>query len=89
MSVSWTRIPLQVVDLQQGAFWLINKRVQVEILSMLKLVSFESLAKNDFSELGTQAKAHCERNLNRQLKLIRRISHRCLKNFLGIIFVCC
>ena len=31
------------------------------------LVSFESLAGNDFSERGTQAEAHCERNLNRQL----------------------
>ena len=35
--------------------------------SILKLVSFESLAGNDFSERGTQAEAHCERNLNRQL----------------------
>ena len=26
-----------------------NKRVQIEILSILKLVSFESLAENDFS----------------------------------------
>ena len=25
---------------------------------------FESLAGNDFSERGTQAEAHCERNLN-------------------------
>ena len=33
----------------------------------LKLVSFESLAGNDFSERGTQAEAHCERNLHRQL----------------------
>ena len=44
-----------------------NERVQVEILSMLKLVSFESLAGNDLSERGTQAEAHCERNLNLQL----------------------
>ena len=44
-----------------------NKRVQIKILSILKLVSFASLAGNDFSERGTQAKAHCERNLNRQL----------------------
>ena len=43
------------------------KRVQIKILSILKLVSFESLAGNDFSERGTQAEAHCERNLNRQL----------------------
>ena len=34
---------------------------------MLKLVSFESVAGNDFSEQGRQAEAHCERNLNRQL----------------------
>ena len=33
-------------------------------------------------ERGTQAEAHCERNLNRQLWSIRRkISHRCLRNF--------
>ena len=41
------------------------KRVQIKILSILKLVSFESLAGNDFSERGTQADAHCERNFNR------------------------
>ena len=52
------------------------------MLSILKLVSVESLAGNDFSERGTQAEAHCERNLNRQLWSIRRrISHRCLRNF--------
>ena len=28
------------------------------------MVLFESLAGNDFSERGTQAEAHCERNLN-------------------------
>ena len=50
----------------QGAFWFTNKRVQIKILSILKVVSFESLAGNDFSERGTQAEAHCERNLNRQ-----------------------
>ena len=50
----------------------IFKPLQVEILSMLKLVSFESLAGNAFSELGKQAEAHCERNLNRQLWSIRR-----------------
>ena len=59
-----------------------DKRVQIQILSILKLVSFASLAGNDFSERGTQAKAHCERNPNRQLWSIRRkISHRCLRNF--------
>ena len=41
-------------------------------LSFLKLLSFVSLAGNDFSELGTQAEAHCERNLNRQPWSIRR-----------------
>ena len=44
-----------------------NVGVQIKILSILKLVSFESLAGNDFSERGTQAEAQCERNLNRQL----------------------
>ena len=33
------------------------------ILSILKLVSFESLARNDISQWGTQVKARCERNL--------------------------
>ena len=47
-SVSRGRIPLQV-DLEQGAFWFTNKRVHVEILFLLKLVLFESLAWNDFS----------------------------------------
>ena len=37
------------------------------VLSILKVVSFESLVGNDFSERGTQAEAHCERSLNRQL----------------------
>ena len=50
----------------QGAFWFTNKRVQIKILSILKVVSFESFAGNGFSERGTQAEAHCERNLNRQ-----------------------
>ena len=49
---------------------------------MLELVSFESLVGNDFSERGTQAEAHCQTNLNRQLRSIRRkISHRCSRNF--------
>ena len=52
VSVSRSWIPLQVV--------VANKRVQIKILSILKLVSFESLAGNDFSERGTQAEAHCE-----------------------------
>ena len=82
VSVSRSWIPLQVVDRWQGAFWFTNKRVQIKILSILKLVSFESLAGNDFYEWGTQAEAHCERNLNRQLWSIRRkISHRCSRNF--------
>ena len=46
--------------------------MQIKILSILKLVSLESLAGNDFSERGMQAEAHCERNLNRQLWSIRR-----------------
>ena len=45
-SRSW--IPLQVVDHEQDALWFINKQVQVKILSILKLVSFERLAGNDF-----------------------------------------
>ena len=63
-------------------FDLPTKGVQIKILSILKLVSFESLAGNDFSERGTQAEAHCERNLDRQLWSIRRkISHRRSSNF--------
>ena len=41
-----------------------GSRVQIKIPSILKVVLFESLAGNDFSERGTQAEAHCERNLN-------------------------
>ena len=67
VSVSRSLIPLQVVDRSQTICWFTNKQVQIKILAILKLVSFESLAGNDFSERGTQAKAHCERNLNRQL----------------------
>ena len=55
VSVSWSWTPVQVVDHEQGAFWFTNKRLQIKILSILKLVSFESLARNDFSEGGTQA----------------------------------
>ena len=62
-SVSQSWIPLQVADRKQGAFWFTNKRVQIKILSILKLVSFESLAGNDFSQWGTQAEACCKRNL--------------------------
>ena len=62
---SW--ISLQIVDRKKGAFWFTNKRVQIKILSILKLVSFESFAGNDFFEQCTQAEAHCERNLNCQL----------------------
>ena len=63
-------------------FDLPKKRVQIRILSILKLVSFESLAENDFPERGTQAEARCERNVNRQLGSIRRkIFHRCSRNF--------
>ena len=63
MSVSWSWIPLQVVDREQGAFWFTNKQVKIKILYILKLVSFDSLAGNDFSEWGMQAEARCERNL--------------------------
>ena len=48
-------------------FDLPTSECKIKILSILKLVSFESLAGNDFSERVTQAEAHCERNLNRQL----------------------
>ena len=53
VSRSW--IPLQVVDREQGAFWFTNNqnqytKMQIKILSIFKLVSFESLAGNDFSE---------------------------------------
>ena len=41
--------------------------MQIKILSILKVVSFERLAGNDFSERGTQAEAHYERHLDRQL----------------------
>ena len=70
----------------QGAFWFTNKRVQIKILSTLKVVSFESLAGNDFSERGTQAEAHCERNLNRQQWSINE-KHRIAVHgiFVGII----
>ena len=56
--------------------------MQIKILSIFKLVSFESLAGNDFSERGTQSEAHCERNLNRQLWSIRpKISNVYSRNF--------
>ena len=69
VSVSQSWISLQVVDHEQCvecAFWFTNKRMQIKILSILKLVSFDSLA-NDFSERGTQAEARCERNPDHQL----------------------
>ena len=70
----------------QGASWFTNKRVQIKILSILKVVSFESLAGNDFSERGTQAEAHCERNLNRQQWSINE-KHRIAAQgiFVGIV----
>ena len=78
---------MQVVDLEQSvecAFWFTNKRVQIKILpSILKLVSFESLAENDFSERGTQAEAHCDRNLNRQLWSIGRNIASLFKEIFG------
>ena len=61
---------------------LLTANKEIKILSILKLVSSESLAGNDFSERGTQAEAHCERNLNRWLLSIRRkIPYRCSRNF--------
>ena len=85
VSVSQSWISLQVVDREQCveyAFWFTDKRVQIKILSILKLFWFKSLAGNDFSERRTQAEAHCERNLNRQLWSIRqKISHCCSRNF--------
>ena len=35
--------------------------MQIKVLSILKLVSFESLAENDFSERGRQAEATQQR----------------------------
>ena len=85
VSVSQSWIPLQVVNREQGAFRFTNKLVQIKILSILKLVSFESLAGNDFSERGMHAEAHRERNFqlwNRQLWIIRRkMKHHCSRNF--------
>ena len=42
-------------------FDLLTKREQIKIQSILKLVSFENLAGNDFSERSTQAEAHREK----------------------------
>ena len=47
------------------------------------MVLFESLAGNDFSERGTQAQAHCERNLNEVLDEKHRIAVQGI--FVGII----
>ena len=47
------------------------------------MVSFESLAGNDFSERGTQAQTHCERNLNEVLDEKHRIAVQGI--FVGII----
>ena len=83
VSVSQSWISLQVIDREQCAFWFTNQRVQIKILSILKLFSFGSLAGNYFSERVTQAEALCERNLNRKLwSIARKISHRCSRNFL-------
>ena len=57
--------------------------MQIKILSILKVVSFESLAGNDFSERGTQAQALCERNLNEVLDEKHRIAVQGI--FVGII----
>ena len=42
----------------------------IKTLSILKMVSFESLAGNDSSERGAQVEAHCERNLNRHCEVL-------------------
>ena len=52
-----------------------------------QVVSFESLAGNDFSERGTQAQAHCERNLNEVLDEKHRIAVQGI--FVGIIIKAC
>ena len=44
--------------------------MQVKILSILKVLSFESLARNDFSERDTQAEAHYERNTSHFVGII-------------------
>ena len=62
--------------------------MQIKILSILKVVSFESLAGDYFSERGAQAEAHWERNLNRQLwSIIIDEKHRIAVQgiFVGII----
>ena len=56
--------------------------MQVEILSMFKLVSFESLARNDVSEWGSQAEAHCKRNLNPSCEVLDiTFWNPCSRNF--------
>ena len=41
---------------------------------MIMPTKIESLAGNDFSERGTQAEAHCERNLNSAKSVILRVA---------------
>ena len=53
--------------IKQGAFRFTNKRVQIKILFILKLVSFESLAGNDSLNGVRKRRLTEERNLNRQL----------------------
>ena len=64
VSVLQSWIPLQVVDRKQGVFWFANKRVQITKLSILKLVSLESLAGNGARKRRLNAKetsiANCE-----------------------------
>ena len=64
VSVLQSWIPLQVVDRKQGVFWFANKRVQITKLSILKLVSLESLARNGARKRRLNAKetsiANCE-----------------------------
>ena len=58
--------------------WFTNQRVQIKILSILKLVSFESLAGNDFSERGGSLR---KKPQSPTVKIRRKISHRCSRNF--------
>ena len=54
----------------------------------LKVVLFEIFAGNDFSERGTQAEAHCERNLNNANCEVLDEKHRMIAVqgiFVGII----
>ena len=52
------------------------------------MVLFDSLARDDFSERGTQAEAHCERNLSSANCEVSDETHRMIAEqgiFVGII----